>query len=136
MTAYRVLCGVLAALMILLGGALFMTFFGYHTPNSSASFQTGPTGHYFIAFTGCALFGWAGGLVAATRRPESGHTVGTATAFALVLSAVYRMVAWIVGDYHALGELPRVEAALFLLLALAFVWLRPPPLTGHAEVAR
>ena len=135
MTAYRVLCGVLAALMILLGGALFMAFFGYHTPNSSPSFQTGPTGHYFIAFSGCALFGWAGGLVASARRPEAGRTVGTATAFALVLSAVYRMTAWIVGDYHALGALPRAEAAIFLLLALAFVWLRPPPLAGRSAVA-
>jgi hypothetical protein len=36
------------------------------------------------------------------------------------------MVAWIVGDYAALGDVLRVEVAIFLLLALALVWLRPP----------
>jgi len=38
------------------------------------------------------------------------------------------MVGWFMGDYHALaGDLLRYEAALFLALALAFVWLRPAP---------
>ena len=35
------------------------------------------------------------------------------------------MVAWLVGDYHALGNLPRIEAGILLALALAFLWLRP-----------
>jgi hypothetical protein len=53
--------------------------------------------------------------------------VGTATALALVFSAVYRMAGWVVGDYYVwLGDLPRAEAAILLILALLFVWLRPP----------
>ena len=74
----------------------------------------------------CALIGWGGGLLGASRDPSSGRAIGTATAVALVLSAVYRMVAWIVGDYYVwLGDASRAEAAVLLLLALAFVWWRP-----------
>jgi hypothetical protein len=37
-----------------------------------------------------------------------------------------RIGAWVVGDYYAVfGELPRIEAGVFLLVALALVWLRP-----------
>jgi hypothetical protein len=87
---------------------------------------TGPIGHYFVAFTGCALIGWAGGLIGAARDPWSSRSVGTMTAFVLALMAVIRMVAWLVGDYSAwLGDLPRQEAAILLLIALALVWLRP-----------
>ena len=54
--------------------------------------------------------------------------MGTATAVALVMMAIYRILAWFVGDYYVwLGELPRAEAILFLVLALGFVWLRPRP---------
>ena len=54
------------------------------------------------------------------------RTVSTATVFLLALMAVIRMVAWLIGDYAAwLGDLPRSEATLFLLLALALVWTRP-----------
>jgi len=81
---------------------------------------------YFVAFTGCALVAWGGGLLGAARRPEGSRALGTATAVGLVLAALYRMVAWLMGDYAFLGNLLRGEAALFLLLALAFVWLRPP----------
>ena len=73
------------------------------------------------------------GAEAAGRRPRAARGIGTATAFALVLSAVYRMAAWVVGDYYVWpGELLRSEAAVFLALALAFVWLRPPPLEAAA----
>jgi len=85
----------------------------------------GPNGHYFVAFTGSALVAWGGALLGAARHPEHSRTVGTATAVALVMSALYRIVAWVVGDYALLGNLLRGEAAAFLLLALAFVWLRP-----------
>jgi hypothetical protein len=37
-----------------------------------------------------------------------------------------------VGDYAAIGELPRIEAGLLLVWALAFVWLRPQPLVKGA----
>ncbi|MEZ4279901.1 MAG: hypothetical protein R3F21_09855 [Myxococcota bacterium] len=55
---------------------------------------------------------------------STSRTVGTATAFVLVLMAVVRMVAWAIGDYATwLGEVP-AEAAL-LIVVLALVWLRP-----------
>jgi hypothetical protein len=118
--------GTLAVAIALFGLALVVDFFLYQRPNSVPAIPTGPVGHYFVAFTGCALLGWAGGLLGAARDPLSSRSVGTMTAFVLALMAVIRMVAWVIGDYTAwLGELPRTEAALFLAIALALVWLRP-----------
>jgi len=85
----------------------------------------GPNGAYFVAFTGSCLVAWSGCLLGAARHPTAAPWIATATSFGLVLNAVYRMAAWFVGDYHALGELPRIEAGIFLALALAFLWLRP-----------
>lgn len=125
-TAYRALAGVLGVAMLGAGLALFASFFAYQAPGSQPRLPTGPVGHYFAAFAGCALVAWGGGLLGVARDPASGRALATATAVALVLSGLYRMAAWVVGDYYvALGELPRAEAALFLLLALGFVWLRP-----------
>jgi hypothetical protein len=125
---YAWLCGSVGALMVLAGLLLFASFLGYHAPNSDPGIPTGPVGFYFVAFAGCALLGWGGCLLATAREPRAGRAVGTATAFALVLSAVYRMLGWVAGDYYVLaGDLLRVEAGLFLLLALAFLWLRPAP---------
>ena len=124
--AYRWLSGTVGVAFTLLGLAFFVSFFAYQQPGATPAVPTGPVGHYFVAFTGCALVGWGGGLLAAARDPRGGRSVGTATAFALVLMALYRMVAWVIGDYTLwLGELPRVEAGVFLLFALAFLWLRP-----------
>lgn len=132
--AYRVLSGSVGLLFIAAGLAFFAGFFRYQV--SADGIPTGPVGHYFVAFTGCALVGWGGGLIGAARNPASGRSVGTATAFALVMMALYRMIAWLVGDYYAwLGELPRAEASLFLLMALAFVWLRPRT-RAAAELSR
>ncbi|MEE8580751.1 MAG: hypothetical protein V3T33_04095 [Myxococcota bacterium] len=126
LSAYRVLCGTLGALLCVRGLVFFANFFAFQRPGSTPTIPTGPVGYYFVAFAGCALLGWGGGLLGAARHPLAGRTIGTASALALVLSAFYRIAAWVVGDYHLwLGSLPRVEAALFLLLALAFVWLRP-----------
>lgn len=127
--AYRILCGVLGVLASLFGLSLLVSFFRVTMPGGTMEgplSPLGPNGVYFMAFTGCAMLGWGGGLLSAMRRPESHRTVGTASALALVLMAFYRMWAWLLGDYYRLGDLLRVEAALFLLLALALVWLRPP----------
>ena len=78
-----------------------------------------------MAFAGCAMVAWGGALIGVARRPEHGAAVAIATAFALVLMALYRIAGWFLGDIAHLGELPRREAGIFLLLALAFVWLRP-----------
>jgi hypothetical protein len=123
---YAWLCGTLGTALVAIGLFLFASFFVYHAPNSKVAIPTGPVGIYLAAFAGCALVGWGGGLLATARRPETGRSIGSVTAFALVMMAVYRILAWVVGDYYVLfGELLRVEAGLFLGLALAFLWLRP-----------
>ncbi len=123
---YRVLVGSLGIAFLLFGLVLVATFFGYQRPGSTPVIPTGPVGHYFVAFTGCALLGWAGGLIGAARDPMASRTVGTITVFVLGLMALIRMVAWVIGDYAGwLGDLPRSEATLFLLFALALVWTRP-----------
>jgi len=83
-------------------------------------------GYYMMGFAGTLLVAWGGCLVAAVRTPEAARGIGTATAVALVLNAVFRMLAWFSGEYAEVGNLPRVEAAIMLLLALGFIWLRPP----------
>ena len=134
--AYAILCGLLGVMLCVTGLLLFAQFFRYHAPGGLGLplLPMGPNGHYFVAFTGSALVGWGGALLGAARHPETSRTLGTATAVALVMSAFYRMVAWAVGDYAVLGHLPRGEAAFFLLLALAFVWLRPPRRAAAPEV--
>jgi hypothetical protein len=125
-TAYRVLAGTLGSAFVLFGLVLTVSFFGYQQPGSTPNIPTGPVGHYFIAFAGCALVGWGGGLIGVARNPGANSSIATATILALILMSVVRMAAWVIGDYYAwLGEVPRVEAAFFLILALAFLWLRP-----------
>jgi hypothetical protein len=120
------LCAFLGVALVALGLLCLFAFLRYQAPGQTGALGLGPIGHYVIAFLGCALVGWGGSLLAALRRPAAARGVATATAVALVLSALYRMLAWIVGDYAALGDVLRAEAAIFLLLALALVWLRPP----------
>ena len=124
---YRFLCGLLGAAFVLVGATSILGFFAYHSPGSDVMVPTGPIGFYFVAFAGFAMIGWGGCLLGAAKRPEIGRSVGTATAVALVLGAVIRMAAWFVGDYYVFpGEALRAEATAFLILALAFLWLRPP----------
>lgn len=123
---YRFLMGTLGIALLVFGVGMVVSFFLYQRPNSVPGIPTGPVGHYFVAFTGCALLGWSGGLLGAARDPMGSRTVGTMTVFVLGLMALIRMVAWVIGDYTAwLGDLPLTEANFFLLLALALVWLRP-----------
>lgn len=125
--AYTALSGVVGALMVALGVLLFLGFLGSHAPGATGGLPIGPNGYYFVAFTACCLIAWGGCLLGQLRSGQATSSVATATALGLFLSAVYRMIVWFVGDYHAWpGNLvPRVEAGLFLLLALAFLWLRP-----------
>ncbi len=134
--AYRILCCVVGGFFVVSGLVFAFSFFGYQRPHSQPILPTGPVGHYFAALAGCAMIGWGGALLGVARNPASGRTLGTISASVLVLMAVIRMLAWVVGDYYVwLGELTRIEAALFLLMALAFVWLRPPPLRPAVGVA-
>lgn len=124
--AYRWLAGGVGTLLAALGLASFWSFFAYQAPGSAAPLPGGPFVHYFAGTAGCALIAWGGALASGSLRGDLARSLGTATAVALVLLAAMRMVAWLMGDYYAaFGELPRAEAAALLLLALAFVWLRP-----------
>jgi hypothetical protein len=123
---YRLLMGTLGIAFFLFGAAMVAAFFLYQRPNSVPLVPTGPVGHYFVAFTGCGLLAWSGGLIGAAREPLSSRSIGTMTAFVLILMAVLRMVAWTIGDYYVwLGDLPRTEASAFLVTAFALIWLRP-----------
>jgi hypothetical protein len=128
---YRLLCGLLGVGLVF-GGIMFMVgFLAAMAPGGVASpplAPLGPNGLYFMAFTACGLIGWGGGLIGAARHPETGRTVGTFSAWAMVAMGFYRFVGWFLGDFSHLGELPRIEAVIFLTLAVAFVWLRPPKL--------
>lgn len=118
--------GTLGVAMLIFGIGLVAAFFLYQRPHSVPAIPTGPVGYYFVAFAGCALIGWAGGLIGAARDPLSSRTVGTISAFVIALMAVIRMIAWLIGEYTVwLGELPRTEAGIFLLVSIALVWLRP-----------
>ena len=125
---YRFLIGTLGVAWAVFGLGFVAAFFLYQRPNSLPLIPTGPIGHYFVAFLGCALLGWGSAMIGAAREPASStsRTVGTTTAFVLVLMAVVRMVAWAIGDYASwLGDIPRQEATALIVLALALVWLRP-----------
>ena len=125
---------MLGAAFVLVGATSIFGFFAYHWPGNDLALPTGPTGVYFVAFAGFAMIGWGGCLIAAAKRPEIGRSIGTATAVALVLGAVVRMVAWFVGDYYVFpGAALRGEATAFLILALAFLWLRPPAPAAGGE---
>ena len=122
--------------MVLFGLASFVAFFGFSRPGKCRAWAipcpVGPNGAYFVAFAGSCLVAWGGCLLGAARQPEAAPWIATASAFGLTLNAVYRIVVWIVGDYHLLGNLPRTEAAIFLLCALALIWLRPRPAASPA----
>ena len=123
--AYRILAGIVGAAFAAGGAALFASFFAYQRPGTEAPLPGGPHAHYFAATAGCALIALGGALLAGAARGELSRSLGTASALALVLLALMRMLAWFSGDFYGAGDLPRIEAALFLAVALAFVWLRP-----------
>lgn len=118
--------GALGVACFVFGVAMVAAFFLYQRPHSTPLVPTGPVGHYFVAFTGCGLIAWAGGLVGAARAPLASRSIGTMTIVVLILMAVIRMVAWMIGDYFVwLGDLPRTEAAGLLIVAGALIWLKP-----------
>jgi len=128
--SYRILCAALGTLWIVLGFALIGMFFRFQTSGFSPgelemALPLDGWGVYMAAMAGCAMVGWGGGLIGAARRPDTNRTVGTFTALALVLMGFYRISAWVMGDYPDVAPALRVESVVFLLLALAFVWLRP-----------
>lgn len=128
--SYRVLSAVLMVLCFLIGAQLLHSFFG-NTIMPAAMAPAPPFvptnywGLYMMGFAGALLLTWGAMLVAAVRAPVLARAVGTATAFGLVINAIFRMAAWFSGEYAEAGNVPRVEATIMLLLALGFIWLRP-----------
>jgi len=129
---FRVLAALTGLMFLAAGAGLFLAFFAYQRPGSEPPLPMGPLGHYFAAFAGCALIGWGGALLSGARDLATGRRIAPTTALGLTGLALYRLVGWFMGDYYALmGNLLRFEAGLFLVLALAFVWLRPPAEKGR-----
>lgn len=129
--AFRLLAALTMILCFLIGGVLLFGFFSnVLLPLSmqllSLPISTDYWGFYMMGFAGTLLITWGACLLAAVRAPAVSRGIGTATAVGLVVNAVFRMLAWFSGEYAEVGNLPRAEAAIMLLLALGFIWLRPP----------
>ncbi len=109
-----------------MGAALFAAFVMALLPGASGPlpFPLSIQGYYFVAFAGSALVAWGGCLLVASRGGGA-RGIGTATALGLVLCALFRILVWLTADLAWLDDVPRIEAGLFLVLALAFVWMRP-----------
>jgi hypothetical protein len=117
--------------MLFAGLAFFVSFFQVHLPGATPQLPIGPNGMYFVAFSGATLIAWGSCLLGQIRAGQATRSVATATVIGLTLSAFYRIAVWFVGDYWTWpGELARIEAITFLILALAFLWLRPEAREG------
>ncbi len=125
--AYTLLCWLTGLVFVVSGAAMFGISLVSFAPSAPQllPFPMGPQSYYFLASTGAALLAWGGCLIAAGRGLGA-RPIGTASALGLVLLAVYRILAWFMADFAWAGELLRVEAGVFLVLALALLWLRPP----------
>lgn len=129
--AFRLLAALTMILCFLIGGALLFGFFTnvllpLSMQPASLPIATDYWGFYMMGFAGTLLITWGACLLAAVRAPAASRGIGTATAVGLVVNAVFRMLAWFSGEYAEVGNLPRVESAVMLLLALGFIWARPP----------
>lgn len=137
--AYRMLSAAVMILCFAIGGLLLVAFFiNVLVPASmqprTQAFPTNYWGYYMVGFAGTLLITWGACLMAVVRTPTLARGVGTASAVGLVLNAVFRMLAWFSGEFAEVGNLPRIEAAIMLLLALGFIWLRPPAMrSGSAD---
>ena len=134
---YRILCGVLALFCFVFGIAQLVSFF--RNLMLPASMLQGPPliptdywGFYKTGFAGSLLCTWGAILLSAIRSPAYARGIGTATAFGLVLNAMLRIIAWFSGEFAEIGNIPRVEAAIMLVLAIGFIWMRPEP-PHHAQ---
>ncbi|MBI3770059.1 MAG: hypothetical protein HY271_16425 [Deltaproteobacteria bacterium] len=125
---YRLLAAATAALCFLIGAVFIVAFLDRALFQVFARplFDTDYSGYYILAFAGSTLVAWGGCLVAAVRDPERASGVGTATAAALILASVLRLLAWYSGEYRLADDQLRLEAGALAIVALGFVWLKPP----------
>ena len=122
---YAKLCRITGVLQALGGLLLFLGFVRFLLTGSSELPLSEP-GHYFVAFTGCALAAWGMSLVAASKSPVVAHSMGTPTGVGFGLMALMRYLAATSAAIREwLGWLPLGEAILFTLLAYAFIAKRP-----------
>ena len=126
--AYRVLAGATAALCFLFGLLFIVAFLdrALFPVFARPLFDTNYWGYYVLAFAGSTLIAWGGCLIAAVRDPRRTIGIATASAGALIVGGVLRLLAWYSGEYRGAAEQLRFEAAVLVVLALGFVWLRPP----------
>ena len=128
--AYRVLAAVTACSFFLFGFVFLCGFIDRALFQVLARplFDTDFWGYYILGVAGSALIVWSVALFAAVRAPTLNPGVATATTVGLVLGAVLRLLAWYSGEYRQAGDQLRLESGVFLILALGFIWLRPPRL--------
>lgn len=129
--SYRLLAAAGAALCFVIGILFIAAFLDRAVFQVFARplFDTNFWGYYILGFAGTALLAWGGCLVAAVRDPVGAAGVGTATAAALVVSSILRLLAAYSGEYRVVDVQLRVEGGVLALAALAFLWLKPP--RGH-----
>jgi hypothetical protein len=125
---YRILAATTAFFCFLFGLLFFAGFVDRALFQVFAHplFATDHWGYYLVGFAGAVLVAWGGCLVGAVRSPAHSTAIANATVAGLLFGAVVRLLAWYSGEYRAAGEQLRFEAAVLSLLALGFVWLRPP----------
>jgi hypothetical protein len=124
---YRLLAAVTAVFCFLIG-VLFITAFldrALFQVFARPLFDTNYWGYYILAFAGAALVAWGGCLVAAVRDPVRASGVGTATATALILASILRLLAAYSGEYRLVDTQLRIEAGVLVIVALGFIWLKP-----------
>jgi ABC-type uncharacterized transport system permease subunit len=126
--AYRALAAVTACFLFVFGFVFLCGFIDRALFQVLARplFDTDAWGYYVLGVAGSALIVWAVALAAAARAPTANPGVATATTVGLILGAILRLLAWYSGEYRGAGDQLRLESAVFLVLALGFVWLRPP----------
>jgi hypothetical protein len=126
--AYRLLAAATALLCFLVGLLFIVAFLdrALFPVFARPLFDTNYWGYYVLAFAGSALIAWGGCLIAAVRDPRRSIGIATATAAALIVAGILRLLAWYSGEFRDAAEQLRFEAALLVVLALGFVWLRPP----------
>jgi hypothetical protein len=126
---FRILCVVLMVLCAVTGVILIVGFFrALILPSENVGAPLIPAnywGFYMAAFAGILLITWAGFLLLALRDPVLARGIGFVTAIGLILNSLLRLVAWASGEFAEVGNVPRVEAAIMLLIALMLIWTTP-----------